>query len=362
MPAVRVPLLPVVRRLVLALFAWEAGSGWYSVKGAVDALANWAAGGDFPIHSTVSLLLRFFALLAAGSALATLARTVRERPRAGRAAVAARVDDEGVHAGDRLLVTRSEVAGVEVATDADLGFALVVRTRAGATVRVAQRLESSARGLAEALGAEPGAVAFEGVSGGRSRQTRAAALAAVAVVGATAFMMLLGWMSRSPAAWRWFDGWRAEIPFTFAWWLEIVCGVGLFPAGIALAAALGPIVRRARTGRVTVGPRGVETRDRTWAPHELAGVEAGAASDVALALRDGRQVRLAFGPDRARVERDLFVARVRALTEAPTGKVTHPSAETSGVRVAIARDALPTGDADADDDEVEPQAPRARRR
>jgi hypothetical protein len=355
-PRVRVALLTVARRLVLALFAWWAGNSWYSITQAIDYLVRWVAGDSFPIDSTISLILRFFALLAAGSALATLAGLVRERPRVPRGAVAVRVDERELHAGEQLVVARADVAGAEVATDVDLGFALVVTTRAGATVRIPQRSESSARGLAAALGAESGAVVFEGVAGGRSRQTRAAALGATSVVVTLVLMMVLGWMSADPRAWRWFDGWRAEIPFTFAWWLDIVCTLGIFPAGVALAAALGPITRRARTGSVTVGPAGVETRDRTIAPHEIAGVEAGTASDVTLALRDGKKVRLAFGAERALVERDLFVARVRELAEAPTGEVTYPAAETSGVRVALSAEPL----AEAEDEDVEAPARKQR--
>src|ERR1039458_5853865 len=92
-PRVRVALLTVARRLVLALFAWWAGNSWYSITQAIDYLVRWVAGDSFPIDSTISLILRFFALLAAGSALATLAGLVRERPRVPRGAVAVRVDE-----------------------------------------------------------------------------------------------------------------------------------------------------------------------------------------------------------------------------------------------------------------------------
>jgi len=355
-PQVRVPLLPVARRVVIALFAWSAGSGWWSTRQAIDNLVQAAARGDFYVDPAMSLVLKLVALLAAGAALATLARTLRERPRMPRGAVAVRVDERGLHAGERLVVARADVARAEVATDVDLGFALVVTTRAGAIVRVAQRSESSARSLAAALGAEPGAVVFEGVSGGRARQTSAAALAAVSTVAMLVLMMVLHWMSVSPNAWGWFDGWREEIPFTFAWWLGRVCTLGIFPAGVALAAALGSISRRARTGSVTVSTAGVETRDGTLAPDEIAGVEAGTASDVTLALRNGKKVRLAFGAERALVERDLFVARVRELTEAPVGEVTYPAAETSGVRVALSAEPL----VEPEEEDVEAPARRHR--
>ena len=339
-PQVRVPLLPVARRVVIALFAWSAGSGWWSTRQAIDNFVQAAARGDFYVGVAMSLVLKLVAVLAAGAALATLARIVRERPRLPRGAVAVRVDERGLHAGDQLVVARADVVRAEVATDVDLGFALVVTTRAGATVPIAQRSEGSARGLAAALGAEPGAIVFEGVSGGRARQTRAAALAVTSAVATLVLMMVLHWMSVSPNAWGWFDGWRAEIPYTFAWWLSIVCTLGIFPVGVVLAAALGPIARRARTGSVMVSPAGVETRDRRIAPDEIAGVEAGTASDVTLALRDGKKVRLAFGAERALVERDLFVARVRELADAPVGEVTYPAAETSGVRVALTAEPL----------------------
>jgi hypothetical protein len=351
-PQVRVPLLPVARRLVLALFAWWAGNDWFTTRQAIDNLVQAAARGDFYVAVAMSLALKLVALVAVGAALASAARVVRQRPRIPRGAAAVRVDEQGLHAGERLVVARADVARAEVTTDVDLGFALVVTTRAGATVRVAQRSESSARGLASALGAERGAVVFEGVSGGRSRQTRAAMLAATSAVATLVLMMVLGWMSTDPRAWRWFDGWRAEIPFTFAWWLDLVCTLGVFPAGVVLAAALGPLARRARAGSVTVGPTGVETPDRRIAPEELAGVEAGSASDVTLALRDGRKVRLAFGAERALVERDLFVARVRELTQTPTGEVTYPAAETSGVRVALSAEPL----VDPEEDDLEAPA------
>jgi hypothetical protein len=376
-PRVRVPLLPVVRRAVLALFAWQAGTVWWSTIEAIDHLARWLAGDHvapwlagneaFPLFSTPSLLLKLVALLAAGSALMKLARAVGERPRLPRGAVAARVDERGLHAGDRLVVARADVARVDVATDADLGFALVVTTLRGATVRIPQRTERSARGLAEALapaGTPCGAVVFEGVSGGRSRQTRAAALAAASVVGAFGFMTFLAWLVTSPSAWGLFRGWQGEIAYTPAWWIEIACTLHFFPVGVALAAAMGPIARRLRTGSVTVGPGGVETRDRALAPDEIAGVEPGAASDVTLALRDGRKVRLAFGAERALVERDLFVARVRELTERSAGAPTYPAAETSGVRVALKpeSEALAQAAAEEEPADDDAQAPRARRR
>jgi hypothetical protein len=81
---------------------------------------------------------------------------------------------------------------------------------------------------------------------------------------------------------------------------------------------------------------------------------------VKLALRDGRAVRLRFSADRPVLERDAFVARVRAImTEAPVEM--YPAAETSGVRVAVQAEEArleEAKDEDAQEDEARAHAPR----
>jgi hypothetical protein len=367
-------LLGVVQRILLVL-ALEFGlEGW---REAIDHLAAWLAGTQdwLPVGPIAALIVHVMALCVAGSALATLARVVSQRPRLPRGATVARVDARGLHAGDRLAIARQDVATVEVSTDPDLGFALVVTTRSGATLRVPQRSESSARALATALDApgvygqpepgeygQPASLVFEGVSHPRPRETRTAGLAFLRFVLLSVLSMGLGYVLDRPAAWKWlhFKGWEAEIKYTLAWWLGMLDNPALLhvAAAVAFAATVGPIARRVRAGRVRVGPGGVTTGERTLAAADIASVKAGDASDVTLALRDGREVRLAFGPDRPVVERDLFVERVRAiLTEVP--EPMYPAAETSGVRVALPAAHAPPEEEDL---ESEAHASRARRR
>ena len=300
-------------------------------------------------------------LAAAVRPLANLARDVIGSLRLPRAATVARVDEAGLHAGDRLLVARRDVARVEVFSDTDLGFALVVTTRDGATIRIPQRSEISARSLASALdGSGDGRhLVFEGVSGVRRRETRAGAIGVLGFVALSALCNLLNYALISPTAWSWFHfkGYQAEIRNSLAWWLNDLCAAGLLPvaAAVALVVAIGAVARRLKPGRVALGRRDVQAGEQTIAGADIAAVETGDASDVTLALRDGKKVRLTFGADRPLIERDLFVARVRAMA----GEVhveTYPAAETSGVRVALSPEAT------VPEEEEEELAPPARAR
>jgi len=304
-------------------------------------------------------------LMAAGTALA-LMRASRLRKNAPGRPVAVRADARGLHAEDRLIVARAEVASVNVAVDADLGFAVVIQSRDGTTTRVPLRSESDARALADALvpgGVQDGALVFEGVATRRLGETLVAAAAAVGggtVVVAHEFLeQLLIWplvrLALGP------PGFDLRHPLAAA---AIELGVAsMCMAGfIALAfLAMKPILRRLRPGRVTLDRAGVAVGEgkaaRRIAREDIARVDVDDSPEVKLALRDGGAMRLRFSADRPVVERDAFVARVRAImAEAPIE--TYSAAETSGVRVALKADE-PEFEEEAD---VEAQAPRARRR
>jgi hypothetical protein len=365
-------LLGIVQRVVLVLVLEGFGRelwGWSprGVTQAIDMLTEWLVNPIWiPRSSTASLLVHLVVLGLAGRALALLAREVTARRAMPRETGIPRVDASGLHAGDRLVVARPDVSAVAVSTDADLGFALVATTRDGATFRIPQRSESSARGLAEALGGEPTAsLVFEGVSSGRWRETRGAGLAALRFVVLAALANLLAFALNTPDGWSWFGfhGYKQGIRYTLAWWLGELSVIGLLPvaASVALVLAIGAVVRRLRPASVRVGPHGVQAGERTIAASDIAAVEADAASDVTFALRDGKKVRLSFGADRPLVERDLFVARVRAMAEEADVE-TYPAAETSGVRVALSPEALAPEEEDATAEEEEASAPARPRR
>lgn len=362
----------VVAAIVVERFGWLL-LGWepFGPRMAVGRIAEWLAGVEtwYVPWAVASLFVHVGVLCIAGRALATVAREVTGWLRVPRVPTTVRADERGLHAGDRLLVARRDVAAVEVCTDADLGFALVATTLDGATLRVPQRSESSARALAAALdGQRQESLVFEGVSGRRERETRHAVTALVRTFVLWALSMWLVYVLATPEAWSLFHikGYEEEIPYTFAWGLGLLhtCGLLSVAAAASLALAIGSIARRLRPGRVRVGAGEVRAGKQTIAGADIAAVETGDASDVTLALRDGKKVRLTFGADRSLVERDLFVARVRAMAgEVPVE--TYPAAETSGVRVALRPDAAvaPEDTAATDEDaEAEPQAPRARRR
>jgi hypothetical protein len=355
--------LPVVERLVLALFAWLAGSGWWTVRDAIDYLLTWGPS----YGAAASLAFRATAVLLLGAAAARLLRTVRQRPRVPAHAACVRVDGAGLQADGALVVARANVVDVHVATDADLGFALVVTTRSGATVRVPLREEGTARQLAKALGADdPRALVFEGVTDARWRQTRAAVLSVVGVLAVLGGSLFLAEMSDNVEYWSWFRGWDAEKPYTFAWWLSMVCLLHVFPTGLALAAALAPVARRLRQGRVRISGGVIDTGDHLVPVDAVALATAGDESDATLALRDGRRVRIHFGAERPLLERDLFLSRVREIGAAADGVSMYPATETSGVRVAVKPDEAEATVEEVDDLEPEraeaAKAPGERRR
>jgi len=105
---------------------------------------------------------------------------------------------------------------------------------------------------------------------------------------------------------------------------------------------------------------GVSLGGRRITPQDVARVETGGDSAVSIALKNGTSIRAAFAADRPVVERDLFVTRVRELM-AGTGTPSYPSAETSGVRVALS----PSPEVDlpeeaSDEDVAERRATRRR--
>ena len=75
-------------------------------------------------------------------------------------------------------------------------------------------------------------------------------------------------------------------------------------------------MRRLTPGQVRVSDAGLRLgsrrgRDLAWT--DVAGVDVGeGASELDLLLRTGERVHLAFAPERPVIERDVFVARVRA--------------------------------------------------
>jgi hypothetical protein len=360
-------LLRVVQWLLFAAVLERWGWMLWGWAASRDGWGAWRGVGPeefYQVKDVASLVVHLVVLGAAVRPLANLARDVIGSLRLPRGATVARVDEAGLHAGDRLLVARGAIARVEVHSDTDLGFALVVTTRDGATVRIPQRSEASARSLAAALEDSPDGqrLVFEGVSGVRRRETRAGAIAVLGFVVLAALPNLLNYALISPRAWGWFHfrGYEAEIRNSLAWWLNELCAAGLLPvaAAVALVVALGAVARRLRPGRVAVGRQDVQAGEQTIAGADIAAVEADTASDVTLALRDGKKVRLTFGADRSLVERDLFVARVRAMMNQAVVE-TYPAAETSGVRVAVSAEAGAPAEPDEEEDADAPA--RARR-
>lgn len=322
--------------------------------------------------NAVTLASYLAGLAAVGRVAVLLSRARRVRRSVPDRPVRVAADDAGLYADDGLLVATADVVCAEVAVDPDIGFAVLVRSRQGVTFRVPLRSEADARALAAALlpaAARRSALVFEGVSDGRPRETAAAtgaaggALALLAALGSLDVWGFWAWVHHS-AGWHFWE--HPERP---AFWVGFAVAAFGYWALVATAVlAVKPILRRLRTGRVTIDREGLSLGEdevaRRIAREDIETVETGDAQDVRLGLTGGRSVRLRFAADRPLVERDAFVARVRAIAgEAPVE--TYPAAETSGVRVALrADDAVAPDDAVASDEaaDAELQAPRARRR
>jgi hypothetical protein len=282
--------------------------------------------------------------------------------------VAVRADHAGLHAEGRRIVARSDVTSAEVAVDPDVGFAVLVRSRGSVTTRVPLRSEAEARALVAVLdpaGPRDGALVFEGVADARWRETRVAAAAVLGVAAVAVAHESLGRLG----FWHWVDN---ATPYNFwqhpemaPFWVALaVVGLGMW-AIVALAAlAAKPVVQRLRPGRVAVDGAGVAVGEgkaaRRIEREDIERVDVDDSPEVKLALRDGHAVRLRFSADRPVLERDAFVARVRAImTEAPVD--LYPATETSGVRVAVeAR--LDEEDKDEEEDETDAKARASMRR
>jgi hypothetical protein len=362
---VRPSALPIVRRvMLLALTLWTLTQTW-SLHDALRNLFLWwgrqpGRSDGYPIQSTTSVALHVLALVL----FVSLGRSAL-RGRAGKRRGSARVraDERGLSTDDgiaaTLLVAREDIASVEVRTDPDLGFAVVVHERAGRTLVVPLRHEKTAHDLAAALWPDHdhGKLVFEGVSDRRARETWQAVLAVALLVGvavASSIDLVPEHLGRELQA-RYGDR-----PYTPLYWLQwLLTFAPVIFGGPAAFLAARPLVRRLRPGRVVVDGAGVSVGERRLAPDDIAGLEAGEGSAVTIALRVGKPVRVAFRGDRPLVERDLFIARVRALTT-EQGAPVYPSAETSGVRVAMAPE--PETEAAPEEEPHDAQPPRARRR
>jgi hypothetical protein len=250
-----------------------------------------------------------------------------------------------------------------VTTDPDLGFATVVHARSGDAYVVPLRTERSAHALASALWPEHDArrLVFEGVSGPRRRETTPALLAAAALLAALAVSPALDMVSQQLG--RLLERY-GDRPFTPLYCVEWLQSFGSFVFGsLAALRLVAPIARRFRRGRVVVHPAGITAGTREIRKGDIARVDADEGSAVAITLTDGTAIRAAFAADRPLVERELFVARVRELMEGALSPA-YPSAETSGVRVALSPATAQVAPS-ADDDEasaVDEDAPRPRAR
>lgn len=287
----------------------------------INGGAHWLAGGlqrseSMALFGLTSLTVHTLSLVLVGVVAISWMRYVRVRRQMPGDSATVRVDAQGLHAGERLLVARDDLAGVEV-TCVEPGFALVVTRRDGLVLRAPLASESEAHALAAALspGHDASAVVFEGLADGRTRETRAA-------VGASAAMALLaavhiiavpyvttGWIRDfAPAPFRW-----GTHPELLQYWLLWLQRFSALPVGALSILAVGVVVRRLTPGRVCVSDAGLRLgdskgRDVPWA--DITALQVG--PPLELALRDGPSVRLWLAPDRPPAERDQFVERVRA--------------------------------------------------
>ena len=352
------PLRALVRRSLLFLAAvWATVEIAHVHSWAVRSVIPWQDA-RFPLLPETTLLLRALTFGLAALVVFTAARFFRVRRRMPHGTVVVRADEGGLIADGRTVVAREDIAAAEVVTDPDLGFAVVVRRRGGDEVRIPLRSEADAHRMATALhaGHDAAGLVFEGLSvAGRRRPAMAAGAVLVLAVLQTIAVPFLTWplIQLVPGPLEFL-----RHPESLRFWLvflqqysALLVGLLSVPAGRQLAARWLP-------GRVRVDARGVELGEgkRLVARGAIAGVETTDASAVSLALRDGTRVQLTFAADRPLVEREAFVARVRAFVAEPEAPA-YSAVETSGVRVAIPVDS-------EGDPEEEPaaQAPRARRR
>lgn len=368
------PLTSLARRatvlagLVLTAVVWPllTAAHVFGPFEAIDTILRWHAHGmvdEIPFFNMTSLALHVVTLIATAFVARSAAQTRRAWRSFPREARRVRGDERGLVLDERVAVARDDIAAVEVVTDRDEAFAVDVRSKSGARFRVPMGSEEAAHALATALAPahDSSRVVFEGVAGSRASETAATTLAALAIftVLAVAFFRVDdnpfgGLLGRSPFSGRQFD---------FAYWvLWCATFVGPVLASVVAAACARPIARRLRAGRVAVDATGIELGAARSRPRiAYADVESVEPRDtqVALALRDGRRVRLSFAADRPVVELDQFVARVRAGM-AGAVVATHPSAESSGVRVALR--AEERDESALDEVEERRDAPRAARR
>ena len=365
----RVPLVPLARRAILLAAMLLTSTMWRAltsahVFGPIDAVRNilrWRARvghypngmvDDIPFFSMSSIAFHALTLVVAVIVATTARRVWRAWRRLPREAARAAVDARGLLLDDRVVVAQREIAAVDVATDRDHAFAVVVRSNAGAVLRLPIGSERTAHEIAAAL--DPAhdrtRIVFDGLTDRRARDMVVAAIGLVSALAAPigAAALLVHHADKSDIE-----------QFAFEYWILWVTSFGGFVLSGAIAAlAASSVARLLRPGGVALDAKAIELGDgeATWriGYSKVENVEEGKDDDVALALRDGRRVRLRFDAGRPMVERDQFVLRVRA---AIADKVTpsHPSAESSGVRVALRGDSSDAegAETDARDEEEE---------
>jgi hypothetical protein len=389
------PALPLARRVVLLvgalLYLTSRDLPSQSIANIVGAWVGESARSDargwILAVNLLVLVTQLSALLLAGSVAMRLARGLRLRRSVPSGPVLVRATGAGLSVEGRLVLARKDVASAEVTLDPNGGYVVVARSRSGVTTWVCVRTEAEAQALASALlpSRPSGALVFEGVAAGRGQETLAAAGLLAAAAGAELARELF-----AGPLWAWAQLLPGGPDFTshpegLAFWVVFgAYGLGIWGVLALAALAVKPVVRRMLPGRVGVDATGVtldaalnmsagdgvSTQGGTRiAAEDIVRVDADESPQVTLALRSGQQVRLRFAADRPVLDRDAFVARVRALIqEHPVAM--YPASETSGVRIARTEGAA--GVAEREREEVEDdseaddapslQAPRARRR
>jgi hypothetical protein len=355
----RVPLVPLARGVVFAgatlfvTFLWGAltGAHVFPVREAIRTVSDWYYGsrfGDIPLFNTGSIAMVVVTTLATALVGLWAAWMFLAWRRLPRGACSVGGDARGLVIDERVVVAADEIDDVEVETDRDAAFAVVVRARSGVEVRAAMETEEAAHDLGSALvpSHDRTRVVFDGLAGSRARET-----VAVSVIVLGALAMLLAARSGVDA--------ESHRQFDLGWWIDWQSTFGApFYAALLVALFARPLARRFRAGRVALDAKAITVDARTRIAYgEIEAVEPSEGVNVAIALRDGRSVRLAFGSERPIVELDEFVARVRAGM-AGAIVATHPSAESSGVRVAV-RDDDRLDDEALEGDEGTPERRRA---